>query len=556
MTSDEIGSARTRYRDAGYCVSGPLLDEATIAHARLAAGNVIAGRYETGVKPLYRNWNPGDPPRSLVKIDLPHLSDRVIQQVGSDHRIGEWVAELLNASLVQMWACELICKFPHADPLSPQQGAIGWHQDDHSFRHWAGQICTVWLALVDVDERMGPVRYVDGSHRWGQREAALFFFETDLDEQQARIGTPAGRVWKETTAAIPAGAVSVHQRLTLHASGPNHSEMPRLGLAIHLRTERARLIATPKPAFHRPDLSDPYACPVLTRSPARPHLGDDEGMEEPSEETLTGGFITSSVTRSGNTVRRSAGPWSPAVHAWLAHWRMPGPVSRPGRAPGPGAGIEEVTYIEGTALSGGASPGYLWRDDTLAGLARLVRRFHDAAASFTPPADAAWQQTAAFPGGGEVMCHNDLAPWNTVFAREQPVAFIDWDLAAPGPRWWDVSFAIWHFVPLYGDPGSDPFDMAEFEPRARRSRLFCDAYGLDDRDGLVDKILERQRAVHSAIKQRRKRGTRPTSDCGKSAPAQASSARSATCSHTAPPWKTPSPKDRPTRMAGRRKAVR
>jgi len=56
------------------------------------------------------------------------------------------------------------------------------------------------------------------------------------------------------------------------------------------------------------------------------------------------------------------------------------------------------------------------------------------AASFTPPAGAAWQQIAAFPGGGEVICHNDLAPWNTVFARERPVAFIDWDLAAPGPR--------------------------------------------------------------------------------------------------------------------------
>ena len=29
VNSDEIGSTRTRYRDAGYCVSGPLLDEAT-----------------------------------------------------------------------------------------------------------------------------------------------------------------------------------------------------------------------------------------------------------------------------------------------------------------------------------------------------------------------------------------------------------------------------------------------------------------------------------------------------------------------------------------------
>jgi len=37
--------------------------------------------------------------------------------------------------------------------------------------------------------------------------------------------------------------------------------------------------------------------------------------------------------------------------------------------------------------------------------------------------------------------------------------------------------------------------------RARRARLFCDAYGLQDRGELVDKILERQRADRRAIKQ-------------------------------------------------------
>jgi hypothetical protein len=264
VSSGETGLARTRYRERGYCVSPPLLDDATIALARVAAENVIAGRYETGVGPLYRNWNPGDPPRSLLKIDLPHLCDRVVQRVVSDQRIGAWVADLLEASLVQMWACELICKFPQADPRFPEQGAIGWHQDNHSFRHWGGQICTVWLALVDVDERMGPVRYVEGSHRWGERDAARFFFETNLDEQRASIGTPSGQAWREVTAALRAGAVSAHHRLTLHASGSNLRDTPRLGIAIHLRTENAHLATTKEPPFHRPDLSDTYACPVLT----------------------------------------------------------------------------------------------------------------------------------------------------------------------------------------------------------------------------------------------------------------------------------------------------
>jgi Phytanoyl-CoA dioxygenase (PhyH)/Phosphotransferase enzyme family len=500
VSGGETVLARVRYRERGYCVSPPLLDGDAITSARVAAGNVIAGRYETGVKPLYRNLSQGDPPRSLLKIDLPHLCDRALQRVVSDERIGAWVADLLDVGLVQMWACELICKFPKTPLRSAEQGVIGWHQDDHSFRHWVGQICTVWLALVDVDERMGPVRYVERSHRWGRRDAARFFFQADLDEQRASIGTPAGREWREVTAALAAGAVSAHHRLTLHASGPNLGEKPRLGIAIHLRTENAHLVTTKESSFHRPDLSDTYACPVLTDRRRARRAREMMDMDPYTEEQLTGGFLTGSVTRSGNLVRRTAGAWSPAVHAWLAHLAnagvdlAPRPVSL-----NSSAGTEELTYIGGVVLSGGASPSFLWRDETLTAIAQLIQRFHDAAASFTRPADAKWQRTAAYPGGGEVICHNDLAPWNTVFTDERPAAFIDWDLAAPGPRWWDASYAIWHFVPLYGDPSSDPFDLADFEPRARRTRLFCDAYGMEHRGDLVDRILERQRAVYTSI---------------------------------------------------------
>lgn len=37
----------------------------------------------------------------------------------------------------------------------------------------------------------------------------------------------------------------------------------------------------------------------------------------------------------------------------------------------------------------------------------------------------------------ETVCHNELFSWNTVFRSGVPVAFIDWDTAAPGPRAWD-----------------------------------------------------------------------------------------------------------------------
>ena len=74
-----------------------------------------------------------------------------------------------------------------------------------------------------------------------------------------------------------------------------------------------------------------------------------------------------------------------------------------------------------------------------------VRRFHDATAGFHL-AGAVWRSGAGAPGGGEVICHNDVAHYNTVFRAGRPVAFIDWDFAAPGPRAWDLAYAACRFV--------------------------------------------------------------------------------------------------------------
>jgi hypothetical protein len=229
MDSDMVEELRERYAADGYLVSPVLLDARTVAAARAAASQVLTGRYDTGVDPLYRSWGPGDEPRSLVKVDLPHLSSRVLQQVVADPRVGAWAADILDARFVQLWACELICKYPEAGPGVSPPGVIGWHQDDHFWEHWAGEVCTLWLALVDIDHRMGPVRYVTGSHCWGPRDRAGFFFQGGLDEQRAKIGTPAGHRWTETDATMPAGAVSLHHRLTLHASGPSTGTHPRIG---------------------------------------------------------------------------------------------------------------------------------------------------------------------------------------------------------------------------------------------------------------------------------------------------------------------------------------
>ena len=63
-----------------------------------------------------------------------------------------------------------------------------------------------------------------------------------------------------------------------------------------------------------------------------------------------------------------------------------------------------------------------------------------------------------------------------------PVAFLDWDTAAPGARIHDVAHMCWQYLDL--GPAVD--DLAT---TAHRLRTMCDAYGLVDRCQLVAAIL-------------------------------------------------------------------
>jgi len=100
----------------------------------------------------------------------------------------------------------------------------------------------------------------------------------------------------------------------------------------------------------------------------------------------------------------------------------------------------------------------------------VVREFHDRTAG------------TALAGAEEVVCHNDLSPKNTVYQGERPIAFIDWDIAAPGARIHDVAHVCWQYLGL----GPTVTDIAE---TAGLLRLICDTYGELDRARLVDTIL-------------------------------------------------------------------
>src|SRR5262249_43029002 len=147
-----------------------------------------------------------------------------------------------------------------------------------------------------------------------------------------------------------------------------------------------------------------------------------------TEIPLDGGNVSGGVVRIGDTVRRPAGPWTPAVHALLGHLHAAGFHGAPRPLGLDEHGRDVLTFIPGPTARPDTSP-LLDADARLRRVARLIRDFHDAVTGFRPPPDARWQALIPAEGTG-IIAHHDLAPWNLVISPRRWV-FIDWDTAGP-----------------------------------------------------------------------------------------------------------------------------
>jgi len=213
------------------------------------------------------------------------------------------------------------------------------------------------------------------------------------------------------------------------------------------------------------------------------------------EISLRGGHRAAPV-RVGDTVRRARTPYSASIDSLLTHLHAADWDSCPKPLGYDTLDRQTLSFVEGDAASGCPLPNHVWSIDSLRSFGRLLRSLHDATSAFVPAEGAVWQR---FPGApiGEVMCHNDLGPWNTVFRGLRPYALIDWDSAAPGTREWDLACAAWHWVPLWEDSRSVEHGFTDLNARPARLRALCDAYGGQFDQTLVDVVISRQQAwVH------------------------------------------------------------
>jgi hypothetical protein len=232
-----------------------------------------------------------------------------------------------------------------------------------------------------------------------------------------------------------------------------------------------------------------------------------EGAEVP----LLGGDMTEGVVRVGRTVRRPVRPHTAAVHGLLRHLEAAGFDGAP-RVLGIDAKVREVlTYLPGVVARRPLRP-FVTADSTLAALARLQLRYHEAVAGFEPAPGAWWdgEVTRFVDGPVDIICHCDINLENVIFRPgpdgPQPYALIDFDLARPGTRLVDIIQTLRYWAPLAAPADRDPA-FAGLDVPARIA-LFCEAYGLSyaERARLVPVAVRWLRRSRTTITERAERG--------------------------------------------------
>jgi hypothetical protein len=194
-----------------------------------------------------------------------------------------------------------------------------------------------------------------------------------------------------------------------------------------------------------------------------------------TETFLTGERTIFAVARVGVTVCRPPTLNAGFVRLLLQHLETVGFDGAPRYLGSDNSGREIFSYISGSVPANLGDYG----DHTLEDAARLIRRYHDATSLL-------FKAPAAQQVGIEVACHNDLSPCNTVFRDCRPIAFIDFDVAAPGPRSYDLGYAAW----LWLDLGSSGRSGTE---QLRRLRVFLAAYGpIPNEADVINAMLLRQ----------------------------------------------------------------
>ncbi|MBK6313572.1 MAG: phytanoyl-CoA dioxygenase family protein [Blastocatellia bacterium] len=194
-----------------------------------------------------------------------HLVARPIYDLCSQPAIVERLASLLGPDIL-LWRTQMFYK-------KPGDGETLWHQDYNfpgPFRVPSIDppvTITAWIALDDATIENGCVELIAGSHLEGRLETVKDAGTEGIFGRNYRLARPIGGDDVMAKMTIKAGQFFLFSNLTVHGSGPNNSELTRLGIGARFTSTDVRVY--PGVSIDGQGMSlDNYGC-VLVRGENR-----------------------------------------------------------------------------------------------------------------------------------------------------------------------------------------------------------------------------------------------------------------------------------------------
>jgi hypothetical protein len=183
----------------------------------------------------------------VLQIINMHKADSLFRKLETSPSLARVVSKLAKwdhwggARLAQdqFWG-----KPPGAPPLV-------FHRDSPYFMFDPPEVVTVWIALDDMDDELGPLEYVVGSHTWGDGRigSANQFFQADTTKlllsaaEREGIDDPS-KLEFVSMGGLGRGGLSIHHGKIWHGSAKNSSRnKPRRGLGLHFVPASVRFTA-------------------------------------------------------------------------------------------------------------------------------------------------------------------------------------------------------------------------------------------------------------------------------------------------------------------------
>ena len=238
MKNVDLTSIKANFDRDGYVAIPQFLDSAELKNISESMVNFI--QHQVPRMPAkYVFYEDNQDPSTLKQLQDIHVYDPSFESLLNGSKFEE-IASILLEDKVLGKNLEYFNKPPRIGKPTPA------HQDAYYFMLNPPKAITMWMALEEVDEENGCVRYIPGSHLTGMRPHGrtntLGFSQgiTDFGDEDFA---------KEIPVRAKPGDLLIHHAMTIHRADGNKSDRSRKALGFIYFGESAKEDVEAKKAY-------------------------------------------------------------------------------------------------------------------------------------------------------------------------------------------------------------------------------------------------------------------------------------------------------------------